>query len=133
MKYSDLKSDRTKDYIFDWDKMLSFEGETGPYIQYAHARINSILNKERHSQGGTEFTSFGLASEHEMEASPRGFEVPRGCGPRPGRSSTQQNLQTFTQDVTSIRLILRKLSSFNREQRDKGSENRTMPDHRKDP
>ena len=67
VKYSDLKSDRTKDYIFDWDKMLSFEGETGPYIQYAHARINSILNKERHSQGGTEVTSFDLASEHEMK------------------------------------------------------------------
>ena len=67
VKYSDLKSDRTKDYIFDWDKMLSFEGETGPYIQYAHARINSILNKERHSQGGTEVTSFELSSEHEMK------------------------------------------------------------------
>ena len=43
VKYSDLKADRTKDYIFDWEKMLSFEGETGPYLQYAHARIRSIL------------------------------------------------------------------------------------------
>ena len=43
VKYSDLKADRTKDYVFDWERMLSFEGETGPYLQYAHARIRSIL------------------------------------------------------------------------------------------
>jgi arginyl-tRNA synthetase len=47
IKYADLSSDRIKDYIFDWDRMLAFEGNTGPYLQYAHARIASIQRKAR--------------------------------------------------------------------------------------
>ena len=45
IKYADLSSDRVKDYVFDWARMLAFEGNTGPYLQYAHARICSILRK----------------------------------------------------------------------------------------
>ena len=45
VKYSDLCTDRIKDYIFDWDRMLSFEGNTAPYLQYAHARICSIFRR----------------------------------------------------------------------------------------
>jgi arginyl-tRNA synthetase len=45
LKYADLSTDRIKDYVFDWDRMLAFEGNTGPYLQYAHARIRSILRK----------------------------------------------------------------------------------------
>lgn len=45
VKYSDLSTDRIKDYIFDWDRMLSFEGNTAPYLQYAHARICSIFRR----------------------------------------------------------------------------------------
>ncbi len=45
VKYADLSSGVTRDYIFDLDRMIAFEGNTGPYIQYAHARISSILMK----------------------------------------------------------------------------------------
>jgi arginyl-tRNA synthetase len=45
IKYADLSSDRIKDYVFDWDRMLAFEGNTAPYAMYAHARIRSILRK----------------------------------------------------------------------------------------
>jgi arginyl-tRNA synthetase len=45
VKYADLSTDRTRDYIFDWDRMLAFEGNTGPYLQYAHARIRSIFRR----------------------------------------------------------------------------------------
>ena len=45
VKYADLSTDRTRDYMFDWGKMLSFEGDTAPYLQYAHARIRSIFEK----------------------------------------------------------------------------------------
>src|SRR5262249_35848876 len=45
IKYADLSSDRNKDYIFAWDRMLAFEGNTGPYLQYAHARCRSISRK----------------------------------------------------------------------------------------
>ncbi|AYG01060.1 arginine--tRNA ligase [Lactococcus allomyrinae] len=45
VKFYDLKTDRKNGYDFDLDEMVSFEGETGPYVQYAHARIQSILRK----------------------------------------------------------------------------------------
>jgi arginyl-tRNA synthetase len=45
VKYADLSKTRTNDYIFDWDSMLSFEGNTAPYLQYAYTRIRSILRK----------------------------------------------------------------------------------------
>ena len=45
IKYADLSIDRNKNYVFDWDKMLSFDGNTAPYLQYAHARICSIFRK----------------------------------------------------------------------------------------
>ncbi len=45
IKYTDLSSDRIKDYIFDWDRMLAAEGNTGPYLQYAQARRRSLLRK----------------------------------------------------------------------------------------
>ena len=43
--YADLDSKRTRDVMFDWDEMLNFNGETGPYIQYTHARYCSVLRK----------------------------------------------------------------------------------------
>lgn len=45
IKYADLSKTRTNDYIFNWDAMLSFEGNTGPYLQYAYTRIRSIFRK----------------------------------------------------------------------------------------
>ena len=45
LKYADLSTDRVKDYVFDWDRMLAFEGNTAPYLQYAHARICSIFRR----------------------------------------------------------------------------------------
>ena len=45
VKYADLSKNRTSDYIFDWSTMLSFEGNTAPYLMYAFARIKSILAK----------------------------------------------------------------------------------------
>ncbi len=45
VKYADLSKTRSHDYIFDWDSMLSFEGNTAPYLQYAYTRIQSIFRK----------------------------------------------------------------------------------------
>jgi arginyl-tRNA synthetase len=45
VKYADLSNDRVKDYVFDYDRMLAFEGNTAPYLQYAHARIAAIFRK----------------------------------------------------------------------------------------
>jgi arginyl-tRNA synthetase len=45
IKYADLSTERLRDYVFDWDRMLSFDGDTGPYLAYAHARIRSIFRR----------------------------------------------------------------------------------------
>lgn len=45
--FGDLMNDRIKDIVFDWDKILDFEGDTGPYLQYTHARACSILRKAK--------------------------------------------------------------------------------------
>jgi arginyl-tRNA synthetase len=45
IKYADLSTDRHHDYIFDLDRMIAFEGDTGPYLQYAHARLKSIFRR----------------------------------------------------------------------------------------
>ncbi len=54
VKYADLSTDRVRDYVFDWERMLSFEGDTGPYLQYAHARIRSIFRRAAREPGDPE-------------------------------------------------------------------------------
>ncbi len=45
VKYADLSTERQRDYIFDLERMIAFEGDTGPYLQYAHARLRSIFRR----------------------------------------------------------------------------------------
>ncbi len=47
IKYADLSTDRQRDYVFDLERMVNFEGDTGPYLQYANARVRSIFRKLR--------------------------------------------------------------------------------------
>lgn len=49
--FQELFNQRIKDYVFSWDRTLSFEGETGPYVQYTHARINSLLDRGEFNKG----------------------------------------------------------------------------------
>jgi arginyl-tRNA synthetase len=51
LKYAELSSDRIKDYVFDWQRMLAFDGNTAPYLQYAHARIGSIFRRAEADHG----------------------------------------------------------------------------------
>ncbi len=50
VKYADLSSDRIKDYLFDWDRMLALDGNTAPYLMYANTRIRSILRRGETSE-----------------------------------------------------------------------------------
>jgi arginyl-tRNA synthetase len=50
VKYADLSSDRIKDYSFDYDRMLSMDGNTAPYLQYAYVRVQSILRRAGESE-----------------------------------------------------------------------------------
>ena len=57
--FHDLKKERVKDVVFEWDEVLSFDGETGPYVQYTHARMASILRK---------------AAEQDLDGDPTGVD-----------------------------------------------------------
>jgi arginyl-tRNA synthetase len=52
IKYADLSTARESAYIFDWDRMISFKGNTGPYLQYATARIRSIFRRAQIDEAG---------------------------------------------------------------------------------
>jgi arginyl-tRNA synthetase len=64
IKYADLSTERQRDYVFDLDRMLAFEGDTGPYLQYAHARLRSIFRRLG-TPWSVEQAHFALASEAE--------------------------------------------------------------------
>src|SRR6185436_11302582 len=65
LKYADLSTDRIKDYVFDWERMLAFEGNTAPYLQYAHARIRSVLRKDDARAAGVDPESIAIAAKAE--------------------------------------------------------------------
>jgi len=65
IKYADLSTDRIKDYVFDWDRMLAFEGNTAPYLQYAHARICSIFRKAGVERASVRGVAMSLAEPQE--------------------------------------------------------------------
>ncbi|HFH7543143.1 TPA: arginine--tRNA ligase [Streptococcus agalactiae] len=66
IKFYDLKTDRTNGYDFDLEAMVSFEGETGPYVQYAHARIQSILRKANFSPSNSDNYSLNDVESWEI-------------------------------------------------------------------
>ncbi|AGL15231.1 arginine--tRNA ligase [Actinoplanes sp. N902-109] len=71
LKYADLSSDRRGDYVFDWDRMLALTGNTGPYLQYAHARIRSLLDR---AGGFTPGVTITEPAERELALALLAFE-----------------------------------------------------------
>lgn len=70
VKYADLSKNRTTDYVFDWDNMLSFEGNTAPYMQYAYTRVTSVF--KRSGQDEQQLTGvITLEMEQEIQLSVR--------------------------------------------------------------
>ncbi|MFA9471304.1 MAG: arginine--tRNA ligase [Deltaproteobacteria bacterium] len=63
VKYADLRQNRLSDYQFDWDKMISFQGNAGPYLQYAYARCASIFAK-----GGVDMDAMAASATITLEA-----------------------------------------------------------------
>ena len=69
--FQELSNNRIKDYVFSWDKVLNFEGETGTYVQYTHARAASVLRKAgeeavKKAQAG-EFDAGRISSDNAYE------------------------------------------------------------------
>jgi len=65
LKYGDLSSDRIKDYVFDWDRMLAFDGNTSPYLQYAYVRIRAIFRKGGIDPASVSNTNITLTEQPE--------------------------------------------------------------------
>ena len=65
LKYADLMQHRTTDTIFSWEKMLSFQGNTAPYLQNAYVRIQSILRKDKEAGGGAVLGPIKLQEDAE--------------------------------------------------------------------
>ncbi|HEY1825462.1 MAG TPA: arginine--tRNA ligase [Acidimicrobiales bacterium] len=65
IKYADLSTERQHDYVFDLDRMVAFEGDTGPYLQYAHARVRSIFR--RAGEVASRASTFSLAESAERD------------------------------------------------------------------
>jgi arginyl-tRNA synthetase len=77
VKYADLATERTKDYVFDWDRMLSFDGNTAPYLQYACIRIRSIFRRAELDPGtlAGESVMIIAPAERELALVLLGFEA----------------------------------------------------------
>jgi arginyl-tRNA synthetase len=67
IKYADLSKDRTSDYVFDWDRMLSFEGNTAPYLQNAYVRVHGIFRKAKGAGIDTNVPLSAIRLESQFE------------------------------------------------------------------
>ena len=65
VKFQELYNNRIKDYVFDWDEVLNFDGETGPYVQYTYARAKSVLRKADFKEK-TEISFDNITSDEEF-------------------------------------------------------------------
>lgn len=65
--FNDLYNTRIKDVMFTWDRVLNFDGETGPYAQYTHARASSVLKKASYSNPNYDITFKGLEDESAID------------------------------------------------------------------
>ena len=99
VKYADLSKNRTTDYIFDWDTMLSFEGNTAPYLQYAYTRIRSIFRKAEVDMGKVSGKiAIESKTEHELATKLIQFEEVLSAV---GKEATPHLLCTYLYDVAS--------------------------------
>lgn len=71
VKYADLSKNRTTDYIFDWDNMLAFEGNTAPYMQYAYTRVLSVFRKSGLDERALASAKVVLSEDREAQLAAR--------------------------------------------------------------
>lgn len=71
VKYADLSKNRTTDYIFDWDNMLAFEGNTAPYMQYAYTRVLSVFRKAEIAEDALAAAPVVISEDREAQLAAR--------------------------------------------------------------
>ncbi|HGH5978341.1 TPA: arginine--tRNA ligase [Kluyvera georgiana] len=71
VKYADLSKNRTTDYVFDWDNMLAFEGNTAPYMQYAYTRVLSVFRKAELEESAIVNAAVSITEDREAQLAAR--------------------------------------------------------------
>ena len=71
VKYADLSKSRTTDYVFDWDNMLAFEGNTAPYMQYAYTRVLSVFRKAEVDESALLAAKVVISEDREAQLAAR--------------------------------------------------------------
>lgn len=86
VKYADLSKNRTTDYVFDWDNMLAFEGNTAPYMQYAYTRVLSVFRKANIDESALANAAVVISEDREAQLAARllQFEETLGVVARDG-------------------------------------------------
>jgi arginyl-tRNA synthetase len=100
VKYADLSTDRIRDYVFDWERMLSFDGNTAPYLQYAHARICSIFRRAAIDRAEVRHTTLRLSEQEERALAMRVLGFGAAVGETADRSSPHR-LCTYLYELAS--------------------------------
>ncbi|MAS80491.1 MAG: arginine--tRNA ligase [Euryarchaeota archaeon] len=96
VKFADLSTERTKDYVFDWERMLSFDGNSAPYLQYAYARICSIFRNWAGEREGIIGSKFLLNHPDEIYLSRKLVDFP---------SILEESIQSFNPHKLCIHLL----------------------------
>jgi arginyl-tRNA synthetase len=98
LKHANLRENRNSDIVFDWDRMLDFSGESGPYLQYTYARLRSILRKAEERVPGDPAL---LGSESELALVRKIFEYPDVLRTA-GLSLAPNLLVTWTYELATV-------------------------------
>lgn len=101
VKYADLSKNRTTDYIFDWDNMLAFEGNTAPYMQYAYTRVLSVFRKANIDEQALASAPVIISEDREAQLAARllQFEEPLTVVAREG---TPHVMCAYLYDVAGL-------------------------------
>ncbi|MFV0308384.1 MAG: arginine--tRNA ligase [Desertimonas sp.] len=100
LKYADLSTDRVRDYVFDWERMLSFDGNTAPYLQYAHARICSIFRRAEVDRAAVRAVTPTLTEPAELALAQRVLAFPSAISETAERSAPHR-LAAYVYDLAS--------------------------------
>ena len=99
VKYADLSTDRIKDYVFDWDRMLAFDGNTAPYLQYAHARICSIFRRAEVERSAVRSATIVLGTPQERALALRVLALPTRASTTRSPATSPHRLCTYLFDL----------------------------------
>jgi len=103
--FQELHNNRIKDYVFNWDKVLNFDGETGPYVQYGYARAASVLRKAEEQGIDTGPGVLLIAEDYSALGSDTAFALAKLIGALPDaikEAGEKYEPSILTRHVTDI-------------------------------